>query len=102
MAYEVIGGGYKFWNGDLFDVRLVKQGGQDLYIRMPASKEQGKEQLQENLLLATSAATTLMKIGDFGFARSLKVTLLRKRASRPPKPHVLEFDIERVWKVMEM
>ncbi|MED6111859.1 hypothetical protein PIB30_056218 [Stylosanthes scabra] len=43
MAYEVIGGGCKFWNGDLFDVRLVKQGGQDLYIRMAASEEQGKK-----------------------------------------------------------
>ncbi|MED6167510.1 hypothetical protein PIB30_003482 [Stylosanthes scabra] len=42
MAYKVVlGGGCKLWNGDLFDAVLVKQGGQDFYIRMPASEEQG-------------------------------------------------------------
>ncbi|XP_057728587.1 G-type lectin S-receptor-like serine/threonine-protein kinase SD1-1 [Arachis stenosperma] len=44
MAYKVIVGGCKLWNGDLFDVRLLKQGGQDLYIRMPASEEQGESE----------------------------------------------------------
>ncbi|MED6167516.1 hypothetical protein PIB30_003488 [Stylosanthes scabra] len=33
------GGGCKFWSGDLCDVRLVKDGGQVLYIRMSASDE---------------------------------------------------------------
>nr|XP_025669956.1 G-type lectin S-receptor-like serine/threonine-protein kinase SD1-1 [Arachis hypogaea] len=44
MAYKVIVGGCKLWNGDLFDVRLLKQGGQDLYIRMSASEEQGESE----------------------------------------------------------
>ncbi|XLS68770.1 hypothetical protein HN51_019793 [Arachis hypogaea] len=37
MAYTIIGSGCKLWSGDLFDVRFVKEGGQGIYIRTPAS-----------------------------------------------------------------
>ncbi|MED6111488.1 hypothetical protein PIB30_052720 [Stylosanthes scabra] len=43
IAYVIIGsGGCKLWSGDLFNVRFVNGGGQDLYIRTPAS-DQGKK-----------------------------------------------------------
>ena len=37
MAYTM--GSCKLSSGDLYDVRVIKEGGQDLYIRMPASEE---------------------------------------------------------------
>ncbi|KAK7324625.1 hypothetical protein VNO77_28341 [Canavalia gladiata] len=37
-GFNKYGSGCKLWTGDLFDVRVIKGGGQDLYIRMPASE----------------------------------------------------------------
>ena len=40
MGYFTTGiSGCKLWSGDLFDIRVINEGGQDLYFRMPASEE---------------------------------------------------------------
>ncbi|MED6216348.1 hypothetical protein PIB30_006992 [Stylosanthes scabra] len=121
MAYtnsDISGGGHGcvMWFGDLIDIKLFQSGGQDLYIRMPASESE-KSKMQEYMegyvddtdlplfdLLTINIATDKFslnnKIGQGGFGPVYKGKLAHgpeiavKRLSRSSGQGMAEFITE--------